>query len=487
MATRTRFRSTAVQPRHRRPEDELIDVATRPVGRAQLVGATVAVGVAVAAAAATGRPGLLLAVVAVAVLAIAAWGIGLRTFTQFFVIACCARPLVDLTASPRSDGVSVTEVFGLGVLLVMVSWLAVHRDELLPRLRSPLPMALLALVAVYALASFGSTAPEDGVASTLRIAAGVAVFLVTDLLLATHRLRPIQVLQLVLLVNVVPVLYPLLGLLGAPVTHEKDGLTALRSVYVLSNNFAYALLPLLLLCVAWVMRGRGPVRWIAAAGVGAAAVELALTQTRGAWLAAVVGVLIVCALLERRAVVGVLAALAVVALTVPSISARIGNLTGDPDQPYTHSSLAWRLGQWDRLAPDITANPLLGGGPGQSVRLTAKEPHNDYLKAILETGVLGLAVYLAVLGAALLVAWGAWRRVRGQARLTGPDAGALLPAGFAAVAAYSVAVPIGSIGENLVDNVVFLWATLPLLALAHWAVSAPAADLGLGHGPEEPA
>ena len=119
---------------------------------------------------------------------------------------------------------------------------------------------------------------------------------------------------------------------------------------------------------------------------------------------------------------------------------------------------------------------MLGGGPGEALRLTGKEAHNDYLKAVVDTGVVGLGVYLWFFGAMLATAWGAYGRVRRKSRSRG-SADPLLVATLAAVAAYSVAIVVGSAGDNLIDNVTFLWSTLPLLAVAQWALLASPEEL----------
>lgn len=451
-----------------------------PAPLVALLGALLTAAVVVAFAvggAATALVLVLVAGVLVSVLFLGSW-----SFTRLFVVACVARPLADLTAGPRTQGVALTELFGIGMLAVTATWLFLHRRELAPRLVGALPLSLLALVVAYALASFSSQDPADGLAATLRIAAGVAVFLVVDLLLATGRLSLTQLLQLVGLVSVVPLLYPLLGVVGVPVTKEKDGISALKSVFFLSNNFGHFLVPLLVLGVAWALRSHGWQRRAALAYTAVVVVELVASQTRGAWLGAAIGVLLVCLLLNRRVALIGAVGLVVAALVVPAINQRIVDLAPDASDPYSESSFAWRLDQWQRLASEVTVNPVTGGGPGVSVRLTGKEAHNDYLKAGAETGVFGFGVYLWFLGAALVTSWAAAlrvRRLRRQSRDSPQTPGPtpLAEAAFAAIAGYAVAVVVTSSAENLIDNLTFLWSALPLLAAAHWALRAAAEEL----------
>lgn len=427
---------------------------------------------AVALSAMTDSIVLVSLVLAGALIAAGALLSGFRSFAHIFLAVCAVRPLVDLSAGPRGEQVSLTELYGVLVLIMMVLWLAVNRHQLLPRLKRPLPIALLALVAVHGFATLGSVDLVAGLASTLRISAGVVLFLVTDLLLATRRIRLRDMVFLVVAVSAVPLLYPVMGLVGLPVSHEKDGITALKSVFYLSNNFAYFLVPLLILGAAWALRSRGTLRLLAIAYTAVVAVELVFTETRGAWFSGALGVLIVCLLLNRRVLVVALAAMLLAAVAVPSVNARLTNLVPDPDEPRTESSFAWRVDHWERLLPAAKTSPLLGGGPNESARLTGKQAHNDYVRALVETGALGLAAYLAFLVTMVATGWQALRRVRGGTVLRDSVGAAppLVVATMAGIAAYVTTVPLSSSGDNLIDNVTLLWSTLPLVAVAQWAL-----------------
>jgi O-antigen ligase len=67
-----------------------------------------------------------------------------------------------------------------------------------------------------------------------------------------------------------------------------------------------------------------------------------------------------------------------------------------------NTSLGWRLYKWELLLPEWERSPLLGQGLGSTVtsegnseNITAgKVPHNEYVRYLVETGVLGLAILL---------------------------------------------------------------------------------------------
>jgi O-antigen ligase len=80
-------------------------------------------------------------------------------------------------------------------------------------------------------------------------------------------------------------------------------------------------------------------------------------------------------------------------------STRIG-VSGEPD-----SSIAWRLKKWKTLIPQWEDSPVVGQGLGTTTtseatfsnQLAGKPPHNEYLRYLVETGVLGVIILLAAL------------------------------------------------------------------------------------------
>jgi O-antigen ligase len=74
-----------------------------------------------------------------------------------------------------------------------------------------------------------------------------------------------------------------------------------------------------------------------------------------------------------------------------------------------NTSLDWRLHKWETLLPQWEASPFFGQGLGTTTttepepgnRFAGKPPHNEYVRYLVETGVVGLALLLV--GLAFLV------------------------------------------------------------------------------------
>ncbi len=79
------------------------------------------------------------------------------------------------------------------------------------------------------------------------------------------------------------------------------------------------------------------------------------------------------------------------------------------------SSLAWRLDKWKILLREWESAPLVGEGLGTTITAppipgnsyAGEPPHNEYVRYLVETGVVGLTLLL--LGLALLI-----RRIAGD-------------------------------------------------------------------------
>jgi O-antigen ligase len=75
------------------------------------------------------------------------------------------------------------------------------------------------------------------------------------------------------------------------------------------------------------------------------------------------------------------------------------------DRGEADTSLDWRLHKWQTLLPEWEASPLVGQGLGTTTtteavpgnRFSGKPPHNEYVRYLVETGVIGLAILLAAL------------------------------------------------------------------------------------------
>jgi O-antigen ligase len=113
-----------------------------------------------------------------------------------------------------------------------------------------------------------------------------------------------------------------------------------------------------------------------------------------------------------------------------------------------NSTLAWRLHKWKTLLPEWERAPVFGQGLGTTTTVEGPYtneyigalPHNEYLRYLVETGIIGLALVLG--GLALLVS----RLIRLR-RTSGASDAATRSA-----AALAIAIVAGCLVNSLADN-----------------------------------
>jgi O-antigen ligase len=201
------------------------------------------------------------------------------------------------------------------------------------------------------------------------------------------------------------------GFLSALGLHAND----LGRLYAI----AYALL-----LFTWAEARDVPLRWVLLAAAGLTALALVLTFSRGAFVAlAVVNVLYV---LWRRSPRTVIAAavvgVAVLLLAPAAVYERVAVGHGAGMDAISAGRLN---GLWLPLLPEVLRHPLFGNGissilwseamrrgAGQQV-LAVTHPHNAYLEALLDMGLIGTALLCAY----FVHVWGRLRTLGKDPRL----------------------------------------------------------------------
>jgi putative inorganic carbon (HCO3(-)) transporter len=190
----------------------------------------------------------------------------------------------------------------------------------------------------------------------------------------------------------------------------------LNSVFEPANYHAMLTAPILALCIPFVRRGGGQIRWALLAAASVIGLGLLLTASYGAFLGIAAALLVwIVTLPSPKRRVGLLA-LAVV--TVLAILSQVGtekfSLLG---KLHERSSSAVRVQIWHSAWEITRQHPVLGVGLNAfetpyreavaklywpPLEWLVAQPHNLYLALTSETGFLGFAAFVW-----LLVVW--WR------------------------------------------------------------------------------
>lgn len=403
--------------------------------------------------------------------------LGVRASVDLFKLSgASAGNTVTNTATSR--GMDPSSILGILFLLAAALWLIAQYARNGSLRGSRLRVALVAFVAAGAVSTLGSSQRAASGLETLRILAVVMMYIVLEQLI-TDRAMLKRVLMAAYVSMLFPLLYTVFGFLKHdPPSEVKGSFTRITGPFSQANTFARYLAFMIVFGIAVFpyLSRRGKV---AMAGLlSVSGVFLLLTLTRGALIAAVIGVLIVGIVQRSRALLGgfVIAAVAAT-IAVPGLASRFAELGSSQTAGAapTGNTLAWRLNYWTEVLPLANSNPVTGIGLNMTQYQTdaAKQPHNDYIRAYVETGVLGLATYVAMLGAMVGSARRAVRRSRPRTLERGVAAGAL---------GCAWCFIVSSAAANVMSNVVSLWYLFTFTAAAAYVARQPGSAL-----PQDPA
>ncbi|MEU8264229.1 O-antigen ligase family protein [Micromonospora sp. NPDC048999] len=404
--------------------------------------------------------------VAVAVLA-------MTRFAAYVMLMLAVRSCVDLfklsgPTAGRPDVDQASRAADLSTLLAVLFllaaglWLAaqLRRDG---RLRgSPLGWSLLLVAATSLVSALGANTPTPSLLEALRIITVVLMFVVLEQLMPNT--RAVRRFLLACYASLALALgYTLvMSLLGDPPSEVKGSFTRISGPFSQSTTFGRYLMFMVIFGFA-VYRYLD--RWLR----GAMAVLLAfslvfllLTNTRGAIIGAALGLFVVAILHRSKRMLVMLCVAAVGGgLLLPAVADRFSQLAdaGTVGGGPTGNTLAWRMDYWTQIVTLANHNPVTGIGPNMTQRETdeAKKPHNDFLRAYVETGLVGLLAYLAMMLMSLHTGRLALRRAPPGSFERG------IAVGFLGCAVAFVAV---SAASNVISNVVTLWYLFAFAAAA---------------------
>jgi len=382
---------------------------------------------------------------------------GVLAFTRFEAFLAA---MIVVRASLDSLNISTRGTAGLdpgvalgGVFIVAaVLWLAAQRRSGRWVRVSRVTWALWGFVAACLISIPASVLPAYSFVGTSKVASGVLMFSVLEQYLGQRPERA------KLLVGCLFLSLPVPAVVGLAqwVTHHGNqgtaGVSRVSGTFVHPSTFALYLLLVLPLALVLVPHYRGRARAVLIAMACVCGLLIVVTYTRDAWIAAIVSVAYLGIRFRRQVLYAMLGAIVVILIAVPSVAGRFADLHAKPlapGAPPPPNSLSWRVNYWRSLIPLADANPVTGIG-FETVERTTPEllaPHNGFVEAYVETGVIGLAAFI-------WVCWELLVYLRRRARASLPGWDRLLALGAVAVAlALLVQLP----GENLLTQTFVFW------------------------------
>ncbi len=303
----------------------------------------------------------------------------------------------------------------------------------------------------------------DAVKEWARLASGLAIFLmVSDVVIDERGVRRFKAERALIRVIMASSLIPLafgwfqiltgtgyffLGFVGTEFAYRPQGTFAHPG-----GLGAYLVALLSLSAGLYFSSASRKTRALLLVWVGIAAGCLLLTMARTNWLGMMVAALTLGFLKRWRLALLALVVAAILLATVPLLQARL----------VASDSVQWRLDLWQAGVQLAWPPTLLGRGLASSPSLVNQllpkvlaPPHNDYLKALIETGVLGLLTYGIWLVALVRHGWRAFRQAV-ERRIAWRGLSLL---------ACSAAVIVMSLSDNVLGHTAVQWYLWALIAL----------------------
>ncbi len=403
-------------------------------------------------------------------------GLGLTALYRFewFVLAALAiRPALDDLKTEALDPLQPSAILGLLVIgLVLVRVLA-DRAHGGRAIATPMAGAYLACGLLLSISLVTSLDRGETLPAVLGFASSVALYFGIERSLRTDRRALLRLVGALAVGLVIPVATGIVQYFWTGTLEPISGLVRLDGSFTHYNPFATYLVIVLLLGFSAITAMRPGDRVFAVFPVAASLFVLVYTYARAAWISFTLGVMLLVWRIDRRVTIGVGVAVVLAAFLVPGISDRLANITaetGADGGAKTDDSLAWRISYWGEVAPLFWRNPISGVGLQVVPSLTVRgaRPHNSFLQAAVEAGVLGLLGWLLLVGTAVVLTVKAYRLAD---RLPYGDPGSttkLERAMLIGAVAATASTILQLISENILTDTVLQWHLN--VALAHMAV-----------------
>lgn len=399
--------------------------------------------------------------------------LAIHRFEAFVLLMLVLRSGLDISKlSGHAAGNTVTEtsstraldpasILSVLFLLSAAFWLAAQYRQRGELKGSTLRRTMLVFGLTCLASLIDSQNRKASAVDTLRIFSVIVMFVVLEQLMR-DRAKLKRLLSGVYLSLAFPLLFTLAGFAtGHPHTDLKGGYTRITGPFNSSNDFGRYLMLMIVFGVALLPYVERRYKRVLGGALALSAVFLMLTYTRTALIGTVIGLIVVGIINDKRVLKGLVVAGLCGLLLVPQLSARFSSVTKGATSTGAPSgnSLVWRLNYWTEILPLANANPVTGIGINMTQFNTsvAKQPHNDYIRAYVETGLVGLIAYIVML--VTFVRTGR-RAVRASPPKTFDRAVAV---GFLGCAVAYVTV---SLAANVMSNVVTLWYLAAFAAAA---------------------
>jgi len=344
--------------------------------------------------------------------------LALTRFSVYVALMLILRSSLDLaklsgsaagntaTNSTSTRGLDPASLLAVLFLLMAGLWLAAQarRQGGLPT-ATTMRRGFLWWITAAALSALGSGNVTSSALELVRLLAAIMMFVVLEQLINDHaRLR--RFLVVIYCSLIFPMLFTFAGLLTNHArTEVRGGFTRITGTFQTANDYGRYLMLMIIMAVALYPYLNRRWRKVLMLVLVPSLIQIVLTYTLTALGGMVIGLVVVGLMQSKKLLLTMGVAAVCVLVLVPPLASRVGSIghvnsgPGVVTSATTGNSLIWRFSYWSQVLPLANHNPFTGIGLDQTQYQTdqAKQPHNDFVRAYVEMGIIGFCAFVYML------------------------------------------------------------------------------------------
>jgi O-antigen ligase len=298
---------------------------------------------------------------------------------------------VPLISAAGTSNVNANALMSLLVIALGAAHVAINRVNVW---RIPLVKPFAAFVGVAFLGL--AFAPDKNLAAQdwVRITGTLILYILVVDVMRTREDRR-WVVRMILLSAIVPLIVGLYQFATNTGNHGSEGFNRIMGTLVHPSPYGFYLLQILPLAVVFLMHTRNRVGRLALFGmIPVILFSIYATQTRGAWLGLLAMMIFLMWIRARWTLIFIPLIIGAAYFALPSVRVRVAEINSGECVSETNceSSVLWRQKQWEAALRSVSPIKLatVGGGLDAVDVNLGQFTHNEYVRLLVETGLLGL-------------------------------------------------------------------------------------------------
>lgn len=315
------------------------------------------------------------------------------------------RPLFGVYAYDQTVFLGVIPITSFLPLIIIgysFSICIIRRDyKIIP----PSALALYCFVFFSSLSFYNSMSIANSFSALTKFLTGLATYILTYNTIKTKKDSSILLLHITI-TSIVPIIYGFIQYIFFPNT--QTNFNRMGSFFLMPNAYGEYLSLMFVATFALLLcTSRKKYKIFIIIIMISILISSILARNRGSWVGLSIAIILSCFFFikDRRTKWVLFGVCFVVLISLPIIASRFAELSETNEYGISKNTFDGRLGMTEAIITQLVPmKPLIGFGIGTAHLVLGKyiglreQPHNDYVRIVLETGVPGLILYFVFLG-----------------------------------------------------------------------------------------